>query len=60
MAETWREIKLELEQENVRPVTPDTEYLNEITKILDERTNGVASAQVMKPIDCLLFSGGRK
>jgi hypothetical protein len=47
MAETWREIKEELEQENIRPVTPDAECLNEITKILDERTNGVAAAQVL-------------
>lgn len=46
MAETWKEIKVELEQENVRPVTPDVECLNEITKILDERANGVAAAQV--------------
>lgn len=46
MSETWKEIKEELEQENIRPVTPDAECLNEITKILDERTNGVASAQV--------------
>ncbi|EDO44742.1 predicted protein [Nematostella vectensis] len=46
MGEVWQEIKVELEQENIRPVTPDAECLNEITKLLDERANDVAAAQV--------------
>ena len=46
MLEVWHEIKVELEQENIRPVTPDADCMMEITRILDDRAAGVATTQV--------------
>ena len=46
MYEVWSEIKSELEQENIRPISPDVECLTEVTRVLEERTAGVASSQV--------------
>ncbi|KAJ7389807.1 hypothetical protein OS493_028775 [Desmophyllum pertusum] len=45
MLEVWHEIKVELEQENIRPVSPDTDSMMEITRILNDRASGVAAAQ---------------
>ena len=46
MLEVWHEIKVELEQENIRPVSPDVDNMMEITRILDDRAAGVSAAQV--------------
>ena len=46
MLEVWKEIKMELELENIRPVSPDADSMNEITKILNDRAAGVSATQV--------------
>ena len=46
MLEVWHEIKVELEQENIRPVSPDVDNMMEISRILNDRAAGVASTQV--------------
>lgn len=51
MLEVWREIKVELEQENIRPVSPDADSMNEITKLLNDRAAGVSATQVSYPGD---------
>ncbi|KAM7433104.1 hypothetical protein ABFA07_016561 [Porites harrisoni] len=45
MLEVWKEIKMELELENIRPVSPDADSMNEITKILNDRAAGVSATQ---------------
>ena len=42
----WHEIKVELEQENIRPVSPDVDNMMEITRILNDRAAGVSATQV--------------
>ena len=37
---------MELELENIRPVSPDADSTNEITKILNDRAAGVSATQV--------------
>lgn len=37
---------MELELENIRPVSPDADSMNEITKILNDRAAGVSATQV--------------
>ena len=49
MLEVWNEIKVELEQENIRPVSPDVDSMSEITKILSDRAAGVSATQVSHP-----------
>ena len=51
MLEVWREIKVELEQENIRPVSPDADSINEFTQILNDRAVGVSATQVSYPGD---------
>ena len=46
MLEVWHEIKVELEQENIRPVSPDVDNMMEISRILDDRAAGVSATQV--------------
>ena len=46
MLEVWHEIKVELEQENIRPVSPDVDNMMEITRILNDRAAGVSATQV--------------
>ena len=46
MLEVWHEIKVELEQENIRPVSPDFDNMMEITRILNDRAAGVSATQV--------------
>ena len=46
MLEVWHEIKVELEQENIRPVSPDADSMVEITRILNDRAAGVSTTQV--------------
>ena len=46
MLEVWHEIKVELEQENIRPVSPDVDNMMEITRILNDRAAGVSTTQV--------------
>lgn len=46
MLEVWHEIKVELEQENIRPVSPDVDNMMEISRILNDRAVGVSAAQV--------------
>ena len=46
MLEVWNEIKVELEQENIRPVSPDADSMTEITKILNDRAAAVSATQV--------------
>ena len=46
MLEVWNEIKVELEQENIRPVSPDADCMVEISRILNDRAAGVSSTQV--------------
>lgn len=46
MLEVWKEIKMELELENIRPVSPDADSMSEITKILNDRAAGVSATQV--------------
>jgi len=46
MLEVWHEIKVELEQENIRPVSPDVDNMMEISRILNERAAGVSATQV--------------
>ena len=46
MLEVWHEIKVELEQENIRPVSPDVDNMMEISRILNDRAAGVAATQV--------------
>lgn len=45
MLEVWNEIKVELEQENIRPVSPDVSSMNDITKILNDRAAAVSATQ---------------
>ncbi|XP_078375930.1 cilia- and flagella-associated protein 69-like [Oculina patagonica] len=45
MLEVWQEIKVELEQENIRPVSPDVDNMMEISRILNDRAAGVSAAQ---------------
>lgn len=45
MLEVWNEIKVELEQENIRPVSPDADCMVEISRILNDRAAGVSSTQ---------------
>lgn len=37
---------MELELENIRPVSPDADSMSEITKILNDRAAGVSATQV--------------
>ena len=46
MLEVWNEIKVELEQENIRPVSPDADCMVDISRILNDRATGVSSTQV--------------
>ena len=46
MLEVWNEIKVELEQENIRPVSPDADSMSEITKILNDKATAVSETQV--------------
>lgn len=46
MLEVWNEIKVELEQENIRPVSPDADCMVDISRILNDRAAGVSSTQV--------------
>ena len=46
MLEVWHEIKVELEQENIRPVSPDVDNMMEINRILNDRAAGVSATQV--------------
>ena len=46
MLEVWNEIKVELEQENIRPISPDADSMTEITKILNDRAAAVSATQV--------------
>ena len=46
MLEVWNEIKVELEQENIRPVSPDADFMVDISRILNDRAAGVSSTQV--------------
>ena len=46
MLEVWHEIKVELEQENIRPVSPDIDNMTEISRILNDRAAGVSATQV--------------
>lgn len=46
MLEVWHEIKVELEQENIRPVSPDVDNMMEIARILNDRAAGVSATQV--------------
>lgn len=46
MLEVWNEIKVELEQENIRPVSPDVDCMVDISRILNDRAAGVSSTQV--------------
>eukprot|EP00794_Sanderia_malayensis_P003621 gene3621-4134_t len=45
--EVWREIAEELQQENVRPITPDLECINGIIETLEDRAATVSSVQKM-------------
>jgi len=45
MLEVWHEIKVELEQEDIRPVSPDVDNMMEITRILNDRAAGVSATQ---------------
>ncbi|XP_058948319.1 cilia- and flagella-associated protein 69 [Pocillopora verrucosa] len=45
MLEVWNEIKVELEQENIRPVSPDADCMVDISRILNDRAAGVSSTQ---------------
>ena len=45
MFEVWQEITQELEQEYVRPVSPDRDCLAEINRLFEERTANVFSSQ---------------
>nr|KAG5707622.1 hypothetical protein BaRGS_031004 [Batillaria attramentaria] len=45
MGEVWTETMKELEVENVRPVTPDAEAMEAISRAIDERAQIVASTQ---------------
>ncbi|XP_068670684.1 cilia- and flagella-associated protein 69-like [Montipora foliosa] len=45
MLEVWNEIKVELEQENIRPVSPDSDSMSEITKILNDKATAVSETQ---------------
>lgn len=45
MGEVWSEVILELEQERVRPVTPDQEAIEAISRAVEERALIVAGTQ---------------
>ena len=45
MGEVWTEVANELNDENVRPVTPDREALKAITETALDRANHVLSVQ---------------
>jgi hypothetical protein len=45
MFEVWQEVSVELERENVRPVSPDLDCLTEIKRIFAERTASIISSQ---------------
>ncbi|XP_070566690.1 cilia- and flagella-associated protein 69-like [Ptychodera flava] len=46
LGEVWREVISELEQERVRPITPDQEALETISRAFDEKVAVVAETQV--------------
>lgn len=46
MLEVWNEIRVELEQQNIRPVSPDADAITEITKRLNDSAIAVAETQV--------------
>ena len=46
MLEVWNGIKVELQQENIRPVSPDADSMSEITKILNDKATAVSETQV--------------
>ena len=45
MFEVWQEVTVELEHENVRPVSPDLDCLNEMKRMFEERTASIISSQ---------------
>ncbi|XP_029179463.2 cilia- and flagella-associated protein 69-like [Acropora millepora] len=45
MLEVWNEIRVELEQQNIRPVSPDADAITEITKRLNDSAIAVAETQ---------------
>lgn len=45
MSEVWQEVSIELERENVRPVSPDVDCLTEIKRMFEERTASIIVSQ---------------
>ena len=45
MFEVWQEVSVELERENVRPVSPDLDCLTEINRMFEERTASIITSQ---------------
>ena len=45
MGEVWSEVITELEQDNIRPTTPDKEALEAISRTVDERAEHVLEVQ---------------
>lgn len=45
MFEVWQEVSVELERENVRPVSPDLDCLAEMKRMFEERTASIISSQ---------------
>ncbi|CAB4031145.1 Hypothetical predicted protein, partial [Paramuricea clavata] len=45
MFEVWQEVSVELERENVRPVSPDLDCLTEMKRMFEERTASIISSQ---------------
>lgn len=60
MLEVWNEIRVELEQQNIRPVSPDADAITEITKRLNDSAIAVAETQVCMNAwaDAWLFGWG--
>ena len=45
LGEVWTELTSELHQENVRPITPDREALEAITRTVEDRADHVLQVQ---------------
>jgi hypothetical protein len=45
MFEVWQEVSVELERENVSPVSPDLDCLTEMKRMFEERTASIISSQ---------------
>ena len=46
VGEVWSEVVTEMNEENIRPVTPDREALEAISRTVVERANHVQSIQI--------------